>query len=124
MKHSPSPRMRKVNELLREVIAEGLGGLKDPGLGFVTITGVDTAPDLRSAVVYYSSLGTEEEQEQTAEALDRATPRLQAQMAGQIRIKYTPQLRFTVDPSIEEGLRIDRILHDIAEEGKEGADHD
>ena len=110
MRHSPSPRMRKVNELLREVIAEGLGGLKDPGLGFVTITGVDTAPDLRSAVVYYSSLGTEEEQEQTAEALDRATPRLQAQMAGQIRIKYTPQLRFTVDPSIEEGLRIDRIL--------------
>lgn len=124
MRHSPSPRMRKVNELLREVIAEGLGGLKDPGLGFVTITGVDTAPDLRSAVVYYSSLGTEEEQEETAEALDRATPRLQAQMAGQIRLKYTPQLRFAVDPSIEEGLRIDRILHEIAEEGKEGADHD
>lgn len=124
MKHSPSPRMRKVNELLREVIAEGLGGLKDPGLGFVTITGVDTAPDLRSAVVYYSSLGTEEEQEETAAALDRATPRLQAQMAGQIRIKYTPQLRFAVDPSIEEGLRIDRILHDIAEEEEEGSDHD
>lgn len=124
MKHSPSPRMRKVNELLREVIAEGLGGLKDPGLGFVTITGVDTAPDLRSAVVYYSSLGTDEEQEETAAALDRATPRLQAQMAGQIRIKYTPQLRFAVDPSIEEGLRIDRILHDIAEEEKEGSDHD
>jgi ribosome-binding factor A len=116
--------MRKVNELLREVIAEGLGGLKDPGLGFVTITGVDTAPDLRSAVVYYSSLGTEEEQEETAAALDRATPRLQAQMAGQIRIKYTPQLRFAVDPSIEEGLRIDRILHDIAEEEEEGSDHD
>ena len=124
MKHSPSPRMRKVNELLREVIAEGLGGLKDPGLGFVTITGVDTAPDLRSAVVYYSSLGTDEEQEETAAALDRATPRLQAQMAGQIRLKYTPQLRFMVDPSIEEGLRIDRILHDIAEEEREGSDHD
>ena len=124
MKHSPSPRMRKVNELLREVIAEGLGGLKDPGLGFVTITGVDTAPDLRSAVVYYSSLGTDEEQEETAAALDRATPPLQAQMAGQIRLKYTPQLRFMVDPSIEEGLRIDRILHDIAEEEREGSDHD
>ena len=124
MRHSPSPRMRKVNELLREVIAEGLGGLKDPGLGFVTITGVDTAPDLRSAVVYYSSLGTDDEQEETAAALDRATPRLQAQMAGQIRLKYTPQLRFAVDPSIEEGLRIDRILHDIAEEGKERGNHD
>ena len=124
MRHSPSPRMRKVNELLREVIAEGLGGLKDPGLGFVTITGVDTAPDLRSAVVYYSSLGTEDEQEETAAALDRATPRLQAQMAGQIRLKYTPQLRFAVDPSIEGGLRIDRILHAIAEEGKERGNHD
>ena len=124
MKHSPSPRMRKVNELLREVIAEGLGGLKDPGLGFVTITGVDTAPDLRSGVVYYAPLGTDEEQEETAAALERATPRLQAQMAGQIRLKYTPQLRFMVDPSIEEGLRIDRILHDIAEEEREGSDHD
>jgi ribosome-binding factor A len=49
--------MRRVNELLRESIAEEIARLKDPGLGFVTITGIDTAPDLRSARVYYSVLG-------------------------------------------------------------------
>lgn len=123
MRHAPSPRMRKVNELLREVIADELGGLKDPGLGFVTITGVDTAPDLRAAIVYYSVFGDEEEERATAEALQRAAPRLQARMAGQIRLKYTPRLNFAVDPSIEAGLRIDRILHDLAKEGsKETSD--
>ena len=121
MSNPPSPRMRKVNELLREVIAEQLGHLKDPGLGFVTITGVDTAPDLRNATVYYSSMGTDEEQEATKAALERATPKLQAEMASQIRLKYTPRLRFDVDASIEQGLRIDRLLLDISNDGEDGS---
>jgi len=114
--------MRKVNELLREVIADEVGHLKDPGLGFVTITGVSTAPDLRNATVYYSAMGSVDEQEATKAALERATPRLQAEMAGQIRLKYTPKLRFSVDESIEQGLRIDRVLHDIAEEREDRPD--
>lgn len=121
MSNPPSPRMRKVNGLLREVIADEVGRLKDPGLGFVTITGVDTAPDLRNATVYYSSIGSDEEQEDTKAALDRATPKLQAEMAGQIHLKYTPRLRFAVDASIEQGLRIDRLLHDIGEEHDGGS---
>lgn len=122
MSNPPSPRMRKVNELLREVIAEDVGRLKDPGLGFVTITGVDTAPDLRNATVFYSSMGTDEEREATSAALERATPKLQAEMAGQIRLKYTPRLCFAVDTSIEQGLRIDRLLLDIGDGDEGGSD--
>jgi ribosome-binding factor A len=112
--------MRKVNELLREVVAEEVTDLKDPGLGFITVTGVDTAPDLRTATVFYTVLGTDEEKAATAEALRRAAPRLQASIGNQVRIKYTPRLRFAVDRSIDEGLRIDTILHELEEE----RDHD
>lgn len=111
MSRPDSPRMRKVNELLREVIAEAVTELKDPGLGFLTITGVDASPDLRNAFVYYSVLGTDEEVEETAAALDRAAPRIQSIAGSQIRMKYTPRLTFKLDPSIGEGLKIDQLLH-------------
>lgn len=110
--------MRKVNELLREVIADAVTSLKDPGLGFLTITGVDTSPDLRTAFVFYSVLGTREDREATAAAFDRATPRIQAIAGSQIRMKYTPRLTFKVDTSIEEGEKIDRLLRDLSEESE------
>jgi ribosome-binding factor A len=122
MSRPDSPRMRKVNELLREVIAEAVSELKDPGLGFITITGVDTSPDLRIAFVYYSVLGTDEEVAETAAALERATPRIQSVTGRQISMKYTPKLTFRLDPSIGEGLKIDRLLHNLEEpEGNDGA---
>ena len=111
MSRPDSPRMRKVNELLREVIAEAVTELKDPGLGFLTITGVDASPDLRNAFVYYSVLGTDEEVEETGAALGRAAPHIQSIAGSQIRMKYTPRLTFKLDPSIEEGLKIDQLLH-------------
>ncbi len=119
MSRAANPRMRKVNELLREIIAEEAVELKDPGIGFLTITGVETAPDLRQAIVYYSVLGTPENEQATADALRRAACRLQAVIGVQARIKYTPVLEFRVDPAIEQGLRIDRILHDLETEGEE-----
>jgi ribosome-binding factor A len=123
MSRPDSPRMRKVNELLREVIAEAVSDLKDPGLGFITITSVDTSPDLRIAFVYYSVLGTDEEVEESAAALKRAAPRIQAIAGRQIRMKYTPKLTFRVDPSIGEGLKIDRLLHELEEsEENDGTD--
>lgn len=124
MSRTQSPRMRKVNELVKEVIADAVTELKDPGLGFVTITDVDTSPDLRSADVYFSVLGDDDDTEATAAALARAAPHLQAVLGGQVRMKYTPRLTFRVDPSIGEGLKIDRLLHEIdAEEGRrDGAD--
>ena len=113
MTRRPGTRMRKVNEAIREIVAEEVANLGDPRIGFVTITGADTAPDLRSAVVYYSVLGSEEERVATAEALEAAHARLQAAVARQTRLKYTPRLRFEVDPAIERGLRISQILRDL-----------
>lgn len=117
-----TPRMRKVNELLREVIAEEVAQLKDPRLGFVTVTGVETAPDLRTANVFYSVLGSAEEAAATGDALASAARRLQAAIASQARLKYTPVLRFVVDPAIERGLRISELLHELEEEESESDD--
>ncbi len=107
--------MRRVNQSLREVIADEIGRLKDPGLGFVTITGIATSPDLRAARVYYSVLGTDEDKASTKAALDRAAPRVQAVVGREIRLKYNPRLEFLFDESVEEGLRIEKLLHEIAE---------
>jgi ribosome-binding factor A len=111
-----------VNERLREVIAGEIERLKDPGLGFVTITGVDTAPDLRSARVYYSVLGDEAQHEATEAALRRASKRVRAVVGRRVRIKYVPELRFEPDAAIEHGMRIEQILRDLREERREGDD--
>lgn len=116
MSRPDGPRMRKVNELLREVIAEAVTELKDPGLGFLTITGVDATPDLRTAVVYYSVLGTDEEVAETGAALGRAAPHIQSIAGSQIRMKYTPRLTFRLDPSISEGIKIDQLLRDLEDD--------
>ena len=113
MSRQKTPRMRKVNELVREVVADAATDLKDPRIGFLTITGAETSPDLRHAVVYYSVLGSNEEKEETAAALDSARSRIQSVLGRETRMRYTPVLEFRVDPSIDEGLRITRILADL-----------
>ena len=113
MARQKSPRMRKVNELVREVVADAVTDLKDPRIGFLTITGAETSPDLRHAVVYYSVLGSDEEKADTAIALDSARARIQGVLGRETRMRYTPVLDFKVDPSIDEGLRITRILADL-----------
>jgi len=110
---SGGPRMPRVNELLREVIAEEIRDLKDPAVGFVTVTAVDTSPDLHNALVYYTALGSEEERAACAGALERATPRIRSRMGAQVRLKNTPALEFRVDSSLEAGMRIDSILRHI-----------
>lgn len=107
--------MRRVNETLREVIAAEVSRLKDPGIGFVTITGVATSPDLRAARVYYSVLGDEAERRETQAALDRAAPHVQAVVGREVRIKYNPRLEFVFDESVERGMRMERLLHEIGE---------
>jgi ribosome-binding factor A len=110
------PFLRRANESLREAIADEVARLKDPGLGFVTITGVDTAPDLRSAKVFYSVLGEDAEAEATGRALERAAPRVRRAVGRRVRLKYLPELRFEPDDAIERGLRIERLLADLREE--------
>jgi ribosome-binding factor A len=108
--------MRKVNELLRELIAEEAAELKDPRIGFLTITGVNTAPNLRTAIVYYSVIGDDDQHAETAAALKSAAKRFQAAIGKQTRLKYTPVLEFRVDPAIDEGIRMDQLLQRLKEE--------
>ena len=112
MSKPPTPRMRKVNELIREVVAEEVAKLKDPRLGFITITGAETAPNLRSSTVFYSSIDGDDPQA----ALAAASPRLQGALARQARLKYTPVLSFEVDPAIEAGLRMSQLLDELRSE--------
>jgi len=117
---SRSPYLRKVNEALHHVIAGEVERLKDPGLGFVTITGVDTSPDLRSARVYYSVLGDEAQHRETEAALLRASPRIRVVVGRQVRLKFLPELHFELDEAIERGRRMEEILRRLREERDEG----
>jgi ribosome-binding factor A len=106
-------RMRRVNEAVREVVSARLAeGLRDPRIGFVTVTSVDTSPDLRQARVYVSVLGGEEERAATLEGLESAHGVLQQAVARELRMKHTPALRFVFDESIDRGMRITELLDD------------
>jgi len=109
-----SERMRRVNESVRQVLAESLPELKDPRIGLVTVTGVDTAPDLRHAVVFVSVLGSEKKRRATMRGLEAAHGVLQSRIARQLRLKRTPQLTFEYDPSVERGVRMSRLIDELA----------
>src|SRR6266571_782133 len=109
-----SERMRRVNESIRQVLSEGVGQLKDPRIGFVTVTGVETTPDLRTARVFVSVLGAERKQRQTLEGLQAAHAVLQGRLARELRMKRTPQLAFEYDPSVERGVRMTQLIDELA----------
>ena len=109
----PSGRMRRVNEAVRQVLSEAVAGLQDPRIGFVTVTGVQTSPDLRSARVYVSVMGSEKRREATLQGLAAAHGVLQARIASELRLKRTPQLAFEYDPSVERGLRVSQLIDEL-----------
>ena len=109
-------RMRRVNEAIRETLAEALVELKDPRIGFVTLTGVDTSPDLRQARVYVSVLGSERKRKKTLEGLQSAHGVLQARIASELRLKKTPTLEFEYDPTVEQGMRMSQLIDELAPE--------
>jgi ribosome-binding factor A len=109
-----SERMRRVNEALREVLSEAMGALKDPRIGFVTITGVKASPDLRQATVYVSVLGSARKREASLAGLESSHGVLQAVVNRELHLKRTPQLRFEYDPTIEEGMRLTRLIDELA----------
>jgi len=103
--------MRRINEAVREVIGDAIATeLQDPRIGFVTVTAVETSPDLRSARVYVSVLGTPEERDATLEGLSSSHGVLQASIARQMRIKRTPTLSFEYDETVERAARVSRLL--------------
>jgi ribosome-binding factor A len=107
----PGSRMRRVNEAVREVLSGHINeDLKDPRIGFVTVTGVDTSPDLRHARVYVSVLGSDEQKEEALEGLRSSAGFLQKQVGAELRMKHTPTLDFQYDDSIDRGMRITELL--------------
>jgi ribosome-binding factor A len=111
--------MRRVNEAVREVVSEGVGELKDPRIGFVTVTGVETSPDLRHARVFVSVLGSEAKRKRTLDGLAAAHGVLQARLARELRMKRTPQLAFEYDPTVERGVRMTQLIDELASEDDE-----
>ncbi len=109
--------MRQIDEVMRKVISSAIvSELEDPRIGFVTVTGVDTSPDLRSARVYVSVLGDEKERADTLAGLASSHGKLQAAISREVRIKHTPTLKFHYDESPERGVRLAQLL-----EGEEPA---
>ena len=106
-------RMRRVNEAIREVVSARIAeGLRDPRIGFVTVTAVETSPDLRHARVFVSVLGSDRERAATLAGLDSAHGVLQQSVATELRLKRTPSLQFVFDESIARGMRITELLND------------
>jgi ribosome-binding factor A len=108
--------MRRVNEAVRQVLSETVPELKDPRIGFVTVTGVETSPDLRQARVFVSVLGSERKRDQSLEGLAAAHGVLQARIARELRLKRTPQLAFEYDPTVERGVHMSRLIDELAPE--------
>jgi len=96
-------------ELSRLIVTK----IKDPRLGFVTVTHVQVAPDLKSAVVFYSAMGNEKVKSDSKVALGHACGFLQKEIASTLKLRYTPKLQFQFDDSLDQGFEIDRLLHEI-----------
>jgi ribosome-binding factor A len=107
-------RMRRVNEALKEVVSEGVAELKDPRLGFVTVTGVRASPDLAHATVYVSVLGSEKKRRASLAGLASSHGVLQARIARELRLKRTPQLAFEYDQTAERGVRLSKLIDELA----------
>ena len=108
-----APRMRRINEVLREVIGSAIAAeLSDPRIGFVTVTSVETSPDLRTAKVHVSVLGDEAAREGALDGLRSSHGVLQAKIAAETRMKRTPTLSFHYDPTVEQGMRITQLLEE------------
>ena len=111
-----SQRTERVQRLAREVLGDAIRALKDPRVGFVTITAVRVTPDLRHARVSVSVLGTAEEQTESMKGLNSARPVLRAELGRQMRMKYLPELVFSLDEGPAEAERIEDLLRKIHDE--------
>jgi ribosome-binding factor A len=112
-----SDRMRRVNEAVREVLSDAMKTLKDPRVGFVTVTDVRTSPDLRHAKVFVSVLGSESERAATMDGLASAHGVLQTAVNRELRMKRTPTLDFVYDDTAERADRLERMLADMEHRG-------
>ncbi|MBI5639036.1 MAG: 30S ribosome-binding factor RbfA [Nitrospirae bacterium] len=111
----PYKRSQRVSDLIREEVADIIMyRLKDPRLGFLTVTGVDMTPDLKSAKVYVSIL-KEEERDLTFEILNASKSFIRSALSKRLKMKFIPNIEFRLDTSIEYGFKIDKLLNEIKE---------
>jgi ribosome-binding factor A len=114
---SAGERMRRVNTAVRQVVGDVVAqDLKDPRVGFVTVTDVKTSTDLRHARVYVSVLGTPAEQEASLQGLRSAHGFLQRSVARELRLKHTPELEFVLDDTAERAFRLEALLQSSEDE--------
>lgn len=112
----PSHRPERVGELIRQAVGEFLtGNVRDPRIGFVTVTSVEVSPDLSHANVRVSVMGSDEEKARSLEGLASAARYLRAQLARELRLRTSPELHFHLDRGIEHAQRIDRVLKELKE---------
>lgn len=110
-------RAERVGQEIQAAIADLLarGQLRDPRIGYITITGVKMSPDLRVAKVFYSMLGTPEQRRDTQTGLDAAKGFVRREVTARVQLRVSPEIYFTFDESLEEGDKIDRLLREVKE---------
>lgn len=119
-----SDRQRRVNESIRQILSDAIPTLKDPRIGFVTVTAVQASRDFAYATVYVSVLGSDAERRKTLEGLAAAHGVLQGQVGRALRLRNTPVLRFEYDPAVERGVRLTQMIDELAPEASDDADAD
>jgi ribosome-binding factor A len=115
-------RPDRVAEEFREVLAEEIPRLKDPRIGFVTVTRVDVSSDLRRATVYYTVLGENRDHAATGAGLRSARPHLRSELGRQVRLKFTPELSFEEDVGLTQVERVTELLKQIEAEQRPPAE--
>lgn len=113
------PRAGRIEKLAREVLGEAIQALKDPRVGFATVTSVKMSPDLRTASVFVSVLGNDGQRRRSIEALTHAAPHLRSIFGHEIRMKFLPRLEIVEDTAALEGERIDSLLRQAGASAKE-----
>jgi ribosome-binding factor A len=109
-----SGRMRKVDAGMRQVLSEAIPSLKDPRIGFVTVTAVETTNDLDHAKVWVSVYGNAKQRTATLEALEGASGVLQAKVGRELHLRRTPKLTFVYDRSVEHGVQMTKLIDELA----------
>jgi ribosome-binding factor A len=110
MSNASYPRAERVRAAIKHVLADEVGRLKDPRVGFVTITDVTVSPDLRHARAFYTVYGEDADREATREGLTRAARHLRSVVAREVRLRFTPTLDFEEDPLPERARHLDRLI--------------
>ncbi len=109
--------MRRVNRSVRTVVAGAIGELKDPRIGIMTVTGVSVSPDLHDGRVYVSVFGNAKRRKAALDALESARGVLQVRLARELSLKRTPRLAFEYDQTVEYGVRMTKLIDELAPEG-------